>query len=81
MSDQISTSGLHVTAADLAPLGGQKASHPRAGEFQIQPVEAPHDRQVGVRHRRGRYDFAPNFHPVAARVWQLLPSYMVAATG
>jgi hypothetical protein len=26
-------------------------------------------------------DVAPNFHPVAARVWQLLISYTVVATG
>ena len=45
---------LHVPAADLAPLGHQQASqHPRAGEgkLQMQPVETPHDRQVGRRHR------------------------------
>jgi hypothetical protein len=43
-----------MTAADLAPLGGQQASqHPRAGEreFQVQSVELPHDREVGLRHR------------------------------
>src|SRR5207237_4495591 len=45
---------LHVTAADLAPLGRQKtAQHPRPREWklQMQPVETPHDRKVGVRHR------------------------------
>jgi hypothetical protein len=26
-------------------------------------------------------EVAPNFHPVAASVWQLLPSYTVAVTG
>ena len=45
---------LHVTTADLAPLGDQQASqHPRAGEreLQMQPVEPSHDREVGFRHR------------------------------
>jgi hypothetical protein len=45
---------LHMTAADLAPLGSQQASqHPRAGEreLQIQPVETSHDCEVDVRHR------------------------------
>ena len=45
---------LHVTTADLAPLGSQQASqHPRAGkgELQMQTVETPHDRKVGFRHR------------------------------
>ena len=45
---------LYMTAADLAPLGGQQASqHPRAGEgkLQMQPVEPPHDGKVGLRHR------------------------------
>jgi hypothetical protein len=45
---------LHVTTADLAPLGRQQASqHPRAGEgeLQVQPVEPTHDRKVGLRHR------------------------------
>src|SRR6267378_756023 len=45
---------LHVTAADLAPLGSQQASqHARAGEgeIQMQPIEMPHDLQVGRRHR------------------------------
>ena len=45
---------LHVTAADLAPLGHQQAAqHPRAGEgeLQMQPVEMPHDRKIGLRHR------------------------------
>src|SRR6478736_6264824 len=43
-----------MTAADLAPLGDQKASqHPRAGEreLQVQSIEPPHDREVGFRHR------------------------------
>ena len=45
---------LHMTTADLAPLGSQQASqHPRAGkgELQMQTVETPHDRKVGFRHR------------------------------
>jgi hypothetical protein len=45
---------LHMPAADLAPLGSQQASqHSRAGEgkLQMQPVETPHDREIGVRHR------------------------------
>ena len=45
---------LHMTTADLAPLGGQQPSqHPRAGEWELQMqfVETPHDREVGVRHR------------------------------
>src|ERR1700682_998477 len=44
-------------AADLAPFGSQQASqHPRAseGELQMQLVEAPHDREVGARHRTGQ---------------------------
>ncbi len=43
-----------MTTADLAPLGSQQASqHPRAGEgeLQMQPVQTPHDREVGIRHR------------------------------
>ena len=43
-----------MPTADLAPLGSQQASqHPRAGEreLQMQPVETPHDREVGFRHR------------------------------
>src|SRR5262245_7365405 len=43
-----------MSTADLAPLGDQQASqHPRTGEgvLQMQPVETPHDREVGVRHR------------------------------
>src|SRR5450432_2049927 len=43
-----------VTAADLAPLGSQQAfQQPRSrkGEFQMQPVEMSHDREVGFRHR------------------------------
>jgi hypothetical protein len=45
---------LHVTTADLAPLGSQHASqHPRSrkGELQMQSVETSHDREVGFRHR------------------------------
>src|SRR5258708_5219883 len=44
---------LHVTPADLASLGIQQASqHPRAGEgeLQMQPIEMPHDLQIGRRH-------------------------------
>jgi hypothetical protein len=43
-----------MPAADLAPLGSQQPSqHPRTGEreLQMQPVEPPHDREIGVRHR------------------------------
>src|SRR5258708_30024092 len=43
-----------MPAADLAPLGSQQASqHPRSGEreLQMQPVETPHDREIGFRHR------------------------------
>src|SRR5262252_504967 len=43
-----------MTAADLAPLGGQQASqHARAGEreLQMQPVEPAHDRKVRLRYR------------------------------
>jgi hypothetical protein len=43
-----------MPAADLAPLGSQQASqHPRTGEreLQMQPVQTPHDREIGVRHR------------------------------
>src|SRR5262245_2216591 len=42
-----------MPTADLAPLGDQQASqHPRTGEgvLQMQPVETPHDREVGVQH-------------------------------
>src|SRR5208282_6565107 len=45
---------LHVTTADLAPLGDQQAlQHPRAGErkLQMQPVKTSHNLQVGRRHR------------------------------
>jgi hypothetical protein len=45
---------LHVTTADLAPIGSQQASqHPRTGErkLQMQPVETPHHLQVARRHR------------------------------
>src|SRR2546430_895515 len=45
---------LHVTTADLAPLGSQQASqHSRAGErkLQVQPVETSHHLQVSRRHR------------------------------
>ena len=43
-----------MPAADLAPLGSQQASqHPRAGEWElkVQPIQMPHDREVGRRHR------------------------------
>src|SRR5450631_1116467 len=43
-----------MPTADLAPLGSQQASqHPRTGERELhmQPVETPHDREIGVRHR------------------------------
>jgi len=45
---------LDVTTADLPPLGSQQASqHPAPGkrELQMQSVETPHDRKVGLRHR------------------------------
>jgi hypothetical protein len=45
---------LRMPAADLAPLGSQQVSqHSRTGEgkLQMQPVETPHDREIGVRHR------------------------------
>src|SRR6266478_3304180 len=45
---------LHMPAADLAPLQSQQASqHTRTGEgvFQVQPIELPHDREVGGRYR------------------------------
>jgi hypothetical protein len=44
----------HVTTADLAPIGRQKApqhSRSREWELQMQPVETLHDREVGLRHR------------------------------
>src|SRR5674476_1554548 len=43
-----------MPTADLAPIGSQQASqHPRAGEWelQMQPVETPHDCEVGFRQR------------------------------
>src|SRR2546425_10274624 len=43
-----------MPTADLAPIGRQKPSqHPRSREWelQMQPVETPHDREVGLRHR------------------------------
>jgi hypothetical protein len=43
-----------MPAADFAALGSQQASqHPRTGEgkLQVQPVEMPHDREIGIRHR------------------------------
>src|SRR5674476_640463 len=43
-----------MPAADLAPLGSQQASqHSRTGEreLQMQPIEMPHDREIGVRYR------------------------------
>src|SRR6266851_2393837 len=45
---------LHMPAADLAPLGSQQASqHTRTGEgeLKVQPIQMPHDREVGRRHR------------------------------
>src|SRR3954454_4701724 len=45
---------LHMPAADLAPLQSQQASqHTRTGEgeLQVQPIQMPHDREVGGRHR------------------------------
>ena len=44
---------LHMTAADLAPLQSQQASqHTRTGEgiLQVQPIQMPHDLEVGGRH-------------------------------
>src|SRR6516162_9879516 len=44
----------YMPTADLAPFGSQQTSqHARTGEwvFQVQPVEAMHDRQLGLRHR------------------------------
>jgi hypothetical protein len=41
---------LHMPAADLAPLQSQQASqHTRTGEriLQVQPIELPHDLEVG----------------------------------
>src|SRR5665811_2170328 len=43
-----------MPAADLAPLGSQQASqHSRTGEWelQMQPIETPHDREIGGRYR------------------------------
>src|SRR5258705_670095 len=43
-----------IPAADLAPLGSQQASQDtrtREGEFKVQPIQMPHDREVGRRHR------------------------------
>src|SRR6266853_625223 len=52
-----------MPAADLAPLQSQQASqHPRTGEgiLQMQPVETPHDLEVGGRYRaRQVIDAAP----------------------
>src|SRR5258708_12862031 len=48
------TQRLHVPAADLAPLQSQQASqHTRTGEgeLQVRPIQMPHDREVGGRHR------------------------------
>src|SRR5438445_4678029 len=45
---------LHMPAADLAPLQSQQASqHTRTGEGELQgqPIQMPHDREVGGRHR------------------------------
>ena len=54
---------LHVTTADLAPLGSQQASQhaaPGERELQMQSVETPHDREVGGGHRtRQVIDAAP----------------------
>ena len=47
-----------MPAADLDPLESQQASqHTRAGEgeFQVQPVETLHDREIGVRHRPAHF--------------------------
>jgi hypothetical protein len=41
-----------MPAADLAPLQSQQAAqHTRTGEgeLQVQPIELPHDREVGER--------------------------------
>src|SRR6266850_8216221 len=43
-----------MPTADLAPIGSQQPSqHSRTGEWelQMQPIETPHDREIGVRHR------------------------------
>jgi hypothetical protein len=43
-----------MPAADLAPLGSQQVSqHTRTGEgeLKVQPIQMPHDREVGGRHR------------------------------
>src|SRR6266446_5478414 len=52
-----------MPAADLATLQSQQASqHPRTGEgiLQMQPVETPHDLEVGGRYRaRQVIDAAP----------------------
>src|SRR5215208_5937153 len=43
-----------MPAADLAPPESQQASqHPRTGEgkLQVQPIQMPHDREVGGRRR------------------------------
>src|ERR1700730_2340793 len=45
---------LYMTTADLAPLGSRRsARHPGTSKrlLQMQPVETPHDRKVGFRHR------------------------------
>lgn len=58
-----------MPAADLAPLGSQQPSqHSRTGEgkLQMQPVETPHDREIGVRHRPRRV-----VHAAAADVQSL----------
>src|SRR5271154_4920175 len=44
---------LHMLAADLAPLQSQQTSqHARTGEgeLQVQPIQMPHDGEVGGRH-------------------------------
>src|SRR3981189_1657757 len=53
---------LHMPAADLAPLQSQQASqHTRTGEgiLQVQPIQMPHDREVGGRHRAWQIINAP----------------------
>src|ERR1700716_4121036 len=51
-----------MPAADLAPLQSQQASqHTRTGEgiLQVQPIQMPHDREVGGRHRAWQIINAP----------------------
>ena len=45
---------LHMTPADLAPIGSQQtAQHPRPceGELHVQPVDLLHESEIGRRHR------------------------------